>query len=521
MKQTTPAQPGTTERPRFPFSLPGVLLIVALYALTHATTRLLASGNLGEDDTLDNLLIQTLAPGYSAHVGPLYDWALWLLQRVLGSGIQAFLLLKYSLLVSIAGLIFLITRRITGSPLWAFIAVESMATVYQIFWRFHEGFTHRVGAMALTVATVWAILRLLERGSWRNYLLFAVLAGLGLLSEHTYAFFLLALLLAASLQSGVRRQLFSWPLLAALPVTLLIISPYLLWLLADPQRTASLFADYYPLTPVHTLAGFWSSLRDATSFPFLVLSPYIVITPLVFPAIFKAIFRQTPLRPTPSQPHDFRLLLTHLLLILFGGLLVSGLLYSRANFPVHSILPLFVIAIVWITDRARATQPSARRIKVFMSVLLAFTATAYAVRCGNLFVYEPFCSRCRWGVPYNELAGELRGLGFKQGSLITNDERIGGNLRRYFPDTHISAPNDGLPPFSPPATGQLAIVWQLADDNAEIPANLQALATDSGVATPPIVIDTPWQHLWKAPGYRHSKWAAIIVGTPTRVPGKD
>jgi len=145
MNQSNSSASAATERPRFPFTLPAVIAIVATYAATHALTRLFASRNLGEDDPLDNLLIQSLAPGYSVEQGPLYDWVLWLLQHLFGTGLQSFLILKYSLLVAMAGCLFQITRRITQSPMWAFIAVESMATVYQIFWRFHEGFTHRVG----------------------------------------------------------------------------------------------------------------------------------------------------------------------------------------------------------------------------------------------------------------------------------------------------------------------------------------------------------------------------------------
>ena len=123
------------ERQRFPFSLIYVIAIVATYAAIHALTRLLASGNLRTDDPLDHLLIQTLAPGYSVQQGPLYDWILWLLQQIFGTGLQSFLLLKYSLLVIMAGCLFQSSRRVTQSAMWGFIAVESMATEYQMFRR--------------------------------------------------------------------------------------------------------------------------------------------------------------------------------------------------------------------------------------------------------------------------------------------------------------------------------------------------------------------------------------------------
>lgn len=501
------------ERPRFPFTLPAVMAIVAAYAAVHALTRLFASGNLGEDDPLDNLLIQTLAPGYSVQQGPLYDWALWLLQHLFGTGLPSFLILKYSLLVAMAGCLFQITRRITQSTLWAFIAVESMATVYQIFWRFHEGFTHRVGAMALSVATVWAILRLVDRPSRANYLIFSALIGLGLLSEHIYAFVLLAALLAAGLQPAMRRRIFSLPLLASLPLSLLIVSPYVIWLMAQPLGLEALGSTLFPELPSHSLAAVGMSLRDAATFPILVLSPYIVILPLVFPAIFRTIFRHSPLRPSNAANFEPKLFLQHLLMIeLAGHILFNGLLYARSNYAVHSILPMLVVAIPWLTEKARETQPTQRRIRVFMSVLLAFTITAYAVRSGNLFVYEPFCSRCRWGVPYADLAEKLKELGFQQGTIITEDATVGGNLRRFFPDSHIVTPE--LAAARPTLTGNVAIVWPASGGSNGIPADLRNMAPDASLIAPPQRVELPWKHRWKPLGYRSSSWELAITGTP-------
>ncbi|UCV21834.1 glycosyltransferase family 39 protein [Ferribacterium limneticum] len=505
----------STAAPRFPYTLPGVIVLVAIYASIHALTRLLSSGNLGEDDPLDNLIAQTLAPGYNAQHGPLYDWALWLVQQVFGSGLQGFLLLKYALLVAMAGCLFQITRKVTQSALWAFIAVESMATVYQIFWRFHEGFTHRVGAMVLAVATVWAIFRLVDRPSRGNYLLLATLIGLGLLTEHIYVFALFATLLAAWLQASMRKTVFSLPMLAMLPVTLLIVTPYALWVAADPQRVIALGTNLLPEIPAHSLPGIAAGLRDAFTFPLLVLSPYIVILPMVFPAIFRTIFRQSRLRSTDPLIFDPKLFLLHILLIELSGLvLFNGLLYSRSNYAVHSILPMLVIAIPWLTEKARETNPKPRRVQVFMAVLLGFTITAYAVRSGNLFVYEPFCSRCRWGVPYTELAEKLREQGFDRGTIMVNDPHVGGNLRRFFPDARVVMPSLPVPENPAASNGQkIALVWPVSDKNAEIPADLRTAAGTAHALVPPAIIELPWKHLWKPLGYRTSTWGTAIMET--------
>ncbi|UCV20432.1 ArnT family glycosyltransferase [Ferribacterium limneticum] len=511
MNQSDSFVSASTAPPRFPFTQSGVMVLVAIYASIHALTRLFSSGNLGEDDPLDNLIAQTLAPGYNVQQGPLYDWAIWCLQHIFGTGLSGFLFLKYALLVAMAGCIFQITRKITQSALWAFIAVESMATVYQIFWRFHEGFTHRVGAMVLAVATVWAIFRLIDRPSRGNYLLLATLIGLGLLTEHIYAFALFATLLAAWLQPSVRKTVFSLPMLASLPLTLLVVAPYALWLAADPLRLTALSTNLLPEIPAHSLPGIAAGLRDAFTFPLLVLAPYIVILPMVFPAIFRTIFRQSKLRAIDPTVFDPKLYLLHLLLIELSGLvLFNGLLYSRANYAVHSILPMVVIAIPWLTEKARETNPTPRRVQIFMAVLLGFTITAYAVRSGNLFVYEPFCSRCRWAVPYPELADKLREKGFDRGTIIVNDPHVGGNLRRFFSDSRVVM--HGLP--TPAGDGnKIAVVWPISDKNAEMPANLRNATATAHTLAPPGIVELPWKHLWKPLGYRTSSWGTAIMET--------
>ena len=142
------------------YSLGGVLLAVGLYSALHIAARLIASGNLGEDDPLDAILTQTLALGYIPGQPPLYDWVLWLIEQAAGPGAVSFQLLKYGLLTATCGFIFLSARRVMrGDALWAFLSVEALALIYQISWRFHEGFTHAVGAMCAVAATFWALLR--------------------------------------------------------------------------------------------------------------------------------------------------------------------------------------------------------------------------------------------------------------------------------------------------------------------------------------------------------------------------
>ena len=90
-------QRGSSDRMRgLAIALGGVLL----YVLLHAGFRLLASSTLGEDDTLDQILVQELRAGYNPRQPPLYDWVLFYIQKALGTGVLSFLAIKYAALTA-------------------------------------------------------------------------------------------------------------------------------------------------------------------------------------------------------------------------------------------------------------------------------------------------------------------------------------------------------------------------------------------------------------------------------------
>ena len=57
---------------------------------------------------------------------------------------------------------------------------------------------------------------------------------------------------------------------------------------------------------------------------------------------------------------------------------------------------------------------------------------ALSARLANMFVYDPVCKICRWGIPYAGLAAELQKRGFKPGPqsvVVVAEPELGGNLR--------------------------------------------------------------------------------------------
>jgi len=518
--QSAAAAAVPAEKQRWLYTLPGVVAAVLLYSALHVGARLLASGNLGEDDPLDAILTQTLQPGYMPRQPPLYNWLIWLIEQITGPGALSFQLLKYGLLTATCAFIFASARRtMAGDGFWAFLAVEALALIYQISWRFHEGFTHAVGAMCAVAAALWAMLRLIERQRSGDYALFGLIAGLGLLTVTPFWVFLPALIGAAALQPAARRALLTPAFAASMAIAALVASPYVLWLAATPEG----FSAILPAVSIGG-AGYWSGalqgLRRAFTEPVMYLAPLIFLYPLLFPAFIDTVRRTTRLSPNSGARADPEQLILHLTLLNLAVLIPGALIFGIVRYPVHALMPLFLITAIWLTAQARRAARGPGEIRRFVILALSVAAFAFVARGANMFVLEPVCSICRWGIPYRELADAMRARGFEQGRLIVHDDDLGGNLRRFFPQTRIvlAGPRRYVPPERPPRAGDTtALLWEASKPAESVAKHfagvLPALTVEAlGRAE---TLRIPWRgHLWKPDGYRVSEWRLVILERP-------
>jgi hypothetical protein len=136
-----------------------------------------------------------------------------------------------------------------------------------------------------------------------------------------------------------------------------------------------------------------------------------------------------------------------------------------------------------------------------------------------MYVLEPVCNICRWGVPYAALAGEMKRHGFEQGRIVVFDSELGGNLRRFFPEARIELRGKETYAPSPTAAGgKTAIVWS-ADRDPRVAAGGDPPGVADGnpqVAAAQVAnaarIDIPWRgHMWKPDGYRISSWRLVLA----------
>jgi hypothetical protein len=509
LDQTRPAEGHSGQRGLAIYSLGGILTAAGLYALVHVAARLIASLNMGEDDPLPEILVQQLQLGYLPARPPLYDWLIWAVQQVTGAGVVGYQLLKYTLLVATCGFLFLAARRVMeGDNLWAFLTAESLALIYQISWRFHEGFTYQVGAMALVAATFWAFLRAIDAGRWRDFALLGVFAGLGLLCAQEYWVFLATLVIAVLLQPGLRRRLLTPGGALAGGIALALFAPHIAWLLSEPGRAAAALPDWQ-LPGAATWGDVGPGIRRAFTEPLMYLAPLVFIYPIMFPRLAPQTLRESRLRPAVR---DLEQLLLHMTLLSVAALILGALVAGVWSYPTHALMPLFLTTTIWMAARARRAARTKGEIRRFVWLAVIITLVALGGRLANMYVLEPVCSICRWGIPYDELAGAIERQTPANADIVVIDDDLGGNLRRFFPQRRIIWA--GNPPLVPKRAGApYVLLWDHDDGDRGalrgFRADFPGLREDA--ITGATAISIPWTgHLWRPDGYRHSAWRFTV-----------
>jgi len=504
------------------YSLTGVVCAVGLYSVLHIAARLGASLNLGEEDPLDAILSQTLEPGYLPDQLPLFNWLLWLTQSLTGPTTLTFQLIKYGLLILTCCFVFLAARRVMkGDALWAFLSVEALALIYQISWRFHESFTHGVAGWCAVAACFWAFLRVIESRNSGDYVLLGVCAGLCALTVPIAWIFLAALIAAALLQPSIRGALFRPAAVLALGLTVVITAPYFIWLAGSPAGLTSLLPPVASTDPVDHLGRALASMQRAITEPIMCLAPLIFLYPIFFPAMVGTVWRTTALRPNRATRPDYEQLILHMTLFGVAALMIEALVFGRHDHPTHALLPLFLTSAIWLTAKARRAAGTKTQIRRFVIMAVSVAIFAFFARAANMYVLEPVCNICRWGVPYSELAAEIRNDGFEDGRIIVADEELGGNLRRFFPQSAVilvGGPSYAPPDAPSPRQTQTALIWSGGENDQRVATHLRQFEPrlTKVMFDSSRTIRIPWQnHLWKPDGYRISEWRLIVL-PPTR-----
>lgn len=493
-----------------------VVIAAALYSLAHVALRLAVSDNLGEDDGRTNILLQELRLVWWAKQPPLYDWLLAGVQSVLGPTLASFLVLKYLLLVAIAVMVFLIARRVLGDPWWALLTVEALGLVYQLSWRFHEGFTNAVGAMACTLALLLALISVADRKCLANFVWLGVAAGAALLTSISGFIVVAGFAVAALFVPQLRRRIFTPRLWLSLAIALAIAAPYMLWLAANTARLAELVLPTPDEIELSFAARAWLSLIDAVRGPVFALSPLLPILPLAFPGLLERLRAAVNGNRPPTEVEPLERLIGIYSLLVWAVLLVILPLAGQPGFATHTQLPFFLPTVIWLLAKAKKACRNETEARRFSQIAIGLAGFAFLLRAANLIVLDPVCGTCRWAHPYDELAGAMRDAGFTQGTILTLDNDIGGNLRRFFRQARVRSNATGW--FTPHDTaaskaGPTVYVWS-ARFPPEFAARIGRAYLGPAIVpllSAPHVVKAEWRYPYPRTVRQHSEWRFVIL----------
>ena len=486
--------------------------LACVYSAAHIAARVLASPNLGEDDPLTNVLVQSLRPGYSVWQPPLFEWVMWATQQLTGPSLLGFQIVKYGFLVATIGAVYLCAFKLTRDAVWSVITAEAVTLIYHVGWRFHEGFTGIVPAMFFSVVALLCVLRIVERPRSVDFALLGVSCGLGLLSAHNFALQIAALAVASLLVGPVRRCLWRRQLALTVVAAGVMTTPYYMWIVSDPGRVAELGAIRSIFTHSNPNFTLWKVMRKTLGAPF---GFYWSLLIFLLAASWRRVIDHFKVRIVP--PIDWAERPLHLFLAwyavgVFGLLFLSGVAVSYVRYANHDLLAVLLPTLVLMFALIHLLQPSAQEVRRWSVFTLAIILFAFAARAANMFVMEPVCKICRWGIPYAPLAAKLRDAGLSDRAIVSFEPELAGNLRLQLPNNRIElvkSPNL----LRSERRGRVALVWQVGGrfglrlSEAQMLERLRA----ADIHTPPQEIRIPWQHLFRETGYRHTVWRFVIV----------
>ncbi len=400
---------------------------------------------------------------------PLYEWLLWSVQQLTGPTLPSFLLIKYGLLTGTVAFLYLAATRIFRERGFAMLAGLSPFLLYQFAWNLHEGVTHSMVLTCLVAASLWAVMRISENGRAWDYLLFGLIAGLGLISKWGFAGFLLLLLISAMLQPSLRARILAPRFLLSLCVIAVVGAPVVYWLIVGQHDLVALYgSSVAPKAQFNRLHATLIGLGLSIYAPLAFLFPLDVILPVLFPAMVPKAWGDIKRAVAPadwkgSEP-DWPLLILHITMGGFLLLMLGALLTGATHYLERYMHPFFLLTPLWMLSAVERTGNASRKARVLGIVLAASLLIVFPIRARDLMqAMGPHCNKCRVATPYAGLAEALKARGFEDGTIIALSRHDAGNLRRFFPKARIvclDRPNYGPPVRAADYKSEAIVLWR-------------------------------------------------------------
>jgi lipopolysaccharide core galacturonosyltransferase RgtB len=425
--------------------------------------------NASTDAAEQLLWTQTLQAGYGIQP-PLYTWLQRLVFAVTGVNFPALVFTKELLLGLTGVMMFLAARRISRDETIAGLAVISFLLLPQFAYESQRDLSHSVLATMLAAATLWVVVRLVEEPRTWTYLLFGLVAALGLLAKYSYGFLLAGVLFAALSLPRFRVAFTDRRMGLTLVVFLAALTPHVAWLLSGltPEMTTQASAKLNLGRETLSLARSAGSLLTLLKVTLAFVAPLGLVYGIAFFVRNRPATVEATAFPEAEQFLG-RVLFVELALVAVLGA-AGGVLGFKGRWmqPLLFFVPLYLL----LRLRSRIHRRSVRRLLVVAGVCATASLTALG---GRVLFADLFKEYTRFNTPFDALAGEIRARGFARGVILTDHHWTAGNLRLRFPESVVLTPGYKHLPFSRHAPA--LIVWQ----GESMPIDLAKLLPELGM----------------------------------------
>ena len=452
----------------------------------HFLIRIFAAQNFGDSDGYQALASSFLKVGYQPGSGPFYTWLLYFVVNLLGYSVASFLVLKYALIFCIYFLFYFLYLVFSSNKRWALWASLSLGSCYFLMWRVHEVMTDKLltTCLSLMIILYYFSYRRMGNSSWRVWGLGA-LFGAGFLTE-MYIFFVVSSIALIGLRrdSGWRKiEIFQ-----ALFIGAVISIPFYFWLFEVGHFSSFVIGiNSYD----RNIDAYWRDLKLAVLHPVYVLSPAL----LIFLPFF--LFKKREEIAADANLSDVGEFVNFLGLCCLSWILFFGFLFPAKNNEVLSALPVFLPALVLVILKLEDRDIGSLKMILILSIL---PVVAIFFRFGNLLVHEPFCRNCRWAIPYDKLAMEIKDCISPNTDFTIYSKNVNllANLKRHYPNVNYIIENDWDAKLHTPSSGHHLYL----NDETLLKAGVMTEASSMAVLNNQKLLVIKWAE----PYFRYSKY---------------
>jgi len=353
----------------------GFPVFLTLVVLGFLAIRVLFPDGPSNDDVKEQLWMAVdWRMGYGSGANPpLFTWLVRIVDGGVGSIVVSAEIVRFALLWLFCFLSARFVMAVTADHRLAAIAGLAPFAVYAVGWEALFRHSNTMLLIASIPLTLLALARFDRRGDWPAYLFFGLVTAAGFYSKYNYGIVWVGLVGASLFDERLRRRLLDVRMIAALVLTLLLLSPLFHWIsghlggMLSHGRARIAEAPEHPGLPVAL-----SALLDLVAAIAGLLVPLFIMLAALWPRAFWRV------RDTGDvDPARWRRLLTRYLIVAFAFLVAGIFLLGSTRFQTRYVYVLLPV-LPWMVLRLGASGFGGRRRQWLVAAMVAVTVLVLA-----------------------------------------------------------------------------------------------------------------------------------------------